>query len=186
MILKEFVKVDYDGARIADIFRPLTFYSDQIKDSFIFSSMSIAGDDRPELLAFVNGGNPEMTWLYLLTNNVTDPFWGWVVNETAVRELAVRRYDDPEAIHHHLNVATKELWYDLVEDSENSGTYYDVGDTGKERIAAVGNFIPVTNYEYELQINESKRNIQSLTSGSFLNYDRMMKQLIKESVDVNK
>ncbi|URC15354.1 baseplate wedge subunit [Paraglaciecola Antarctic GD virus 1] len=186
MILKEFVKVDYDGATLADIFRPLEFYSKQMQDSFVFSDYSIEGDDRPEYLAYSNGGNPELTWLYLHTNQVTDPFWGWVANETAIRELTVRRYDDPNGLHHHIRLSTGEEWFDLVEYPIGTNTYYDAGDTSYERIAAQGVFIPVTNYEYELEENEKKRTIKSLTSGSFLNFDRMMKQVIKESVDVNK
>lgn len=186
MILKEFNKVIYDGARLADIFRPLSFYSDQIIDSFVFSKYAIISDDRPELLAHKNGGNPELTWSYLHTNQVADPFWGWVANETAVRELATRRYSNINDTHHWIESSTGDIWYDLVEDPNTPFVYHDVGDTLFERPVVSGTLLPITNIEFELLENESKRTIENLSSGSFLNFDRMMKQVIKESVDVNK
>jgi hypothetical protein len=186
MILKEFKKVEHDGAKLADIFRPLSFYSNQIKDSFVLSDYTVIGDTRPETLAYLTGGNPELTWLKLHTNQITDPFWGWVANETAIRELSVRRYGDPDGIHHYIDPTTEELRYDLVEFPLGSFTWWDVGDINNTTVQFTGVLIPVTNYEYELTVNEQKRNIKTLTSGSFLNYDRMMKQTIKESVDVNK
>jgi hypothetical protein len=185
MILKEFNKVDYLGSKLADIFRPLAFYSDDIDSSFIFNQYTLRGDQRPESLAYALVGNPELTWVTLHINGVVDPFWGWVNNETDIRKLTIRRYDNADGIHHYTDPQTSDEWFDLVEQPALSSQYYDVGDTSFERVVFAGVLIPVTNYEYEIAENEDKRIIKLLPSQSFLSYNSSMKQVIEGSVDVD-
>tara|TARA_R110000851_G_scaffold78053_3_gene172191 strand:+ start:688 stop:1251 length:564 start_codon:yes stop_codon:yes gene_type:complete len=185
MILKEFEKVDYLGTRIADIFRPLSFYSSEIDSAFVYNQYTLRGNQQSETLAYALGGNPELSWINLHINGVVDPFWGWVNNENDIRKLAIRRYDNADSVHHYIDPQTNDEWYDLVEEPTNSAQYYDIGDTTFTRIVFTGLLIPITNYEYEIEINEGKRNINLLPSQSFLSYDSSMKQVIEGSVDVD-
>ena len=56
-------------------------------------------------------GDPFLDWVVLLTNNITDFYAQWPMNESDLQEMVVKKYGDPESVHHY---ETKEVLYNGV------------------------------------------------------------------------
>ena len=127
-------------------------------------------------------GNPFYDWVIILTNNLINPKFDVPQNEWTLRKMIEHKYGEVDAhsgIHHYETIETKSgqiidglqvlaLEGGLVVDEkfyESPFTYWD----GTQQVTVNGNTIskPVTNYEYETEENEKKRDIYILRKSYF-------------------
>jgi hypothetical protein len=184
MILDKFGSVTYEGYTIPNLFVDLGLSYDQIKHLFIHRQYTIIGAPRPEQLAYSLYGDPNLEWVLLLINGVIDPWHGWIRPDDVIRAYAEKKYADfggADAIHHHVDPVTGDMYYNVVPETgvtffyDGSESYnarikhnsvdpdnikwFNVYDTALEHIQFIGTLIPVTNVEYEMDKNEELRKI---------------------------
>ena len=129
---------------------------------FLFDKYDVPYGDKPEDVAFKFYGDPELHWVILMTNGITDPYHDW---PKSTRQLQM-----------YIN--------DKYGENVNSIKYYYVfqtsGDTEKriEVPSTTAGAISVSNYEYEVDLNEEKRSIDLLRNeylSAFLEeFDRLI------------
>lgn len=85
-------------------------------------------------------GDPTLYWVILNFNNVIDPVADWPLDQYSLDAFIARKYSNPQGIHHYESISTG-----AIVDNSNY-PQYDV--------------IPVTNYEYETNVNDAKRKIK--------------------------
>ena len=122
-------------------------------------------------------GSPFYDWIIILTNNYINPQFSFPVNSETIRKIAEERYGETEAysgIHHYETIEKKSgqtvdgldvlaLKGGLTVDKkfyDSQFTYFN----GTQPVNVNGNTVSkaITNFEYEVEENEKKREIYIL------------------------
>jgi|TARA_B100000900_G_C20559370_1_gene708187 hypothetical protein len=156
IIVKNFFK---KGFLREDIFQNLAF----------FTKYSITGNDRPDNVAFEIYKDSSLDWLVLMSNNIVNIQNEWPISNRDFDELMLEKYGSYDTlfngIHHYKTIEVKDaLGVKIVNaglkvESDYSVTFFDDRAGGMRTVTPT---IPVTNYQYEQDINEGKRNIYLL------------------------
>jgi hypothetical protein len=151
-IVKNFFK---RGKLREDIFANLQF----------FEKYSIIGDERPDNVAFKFYNESTLDWVILLSNNILNIQSEWPLSQNSFDNYVLEKYGDYNILYNGIKYwktteikdsnGTIIIPADLKVDEKFSLQYYDNGEYQEAR-----NFtVPVTNYEYEVELEEKKRNI---------------------------
>jgi len=134
-----------------------------------FSEYTMTDEDRLDYLSYKFYDTSEFDWVILISNNIINSYFDLPVKEADLYEMVVKAYGNPDAIHHYETLQKKNSLGQIVlkaglkvEQSFYNGVYkyYDNGSV----LSVNGNTVsvPVTNYEYELKLNDEKRKIYIL------------------------
>ena len=88
-----------------------------------------------------------------MTNNITDRYYGWPLNEQDFEAYVTNKYDNPGAVHH----------YEITQSSgpQTSNGPFDYSHKIEVNSTTTG-AEAVSNYEYERRLQDEKRNIKLL------------------------
>ena len=114
----------------------------------LFDTYDIRSGETPEELADKLYDDPELHWVILMVNNVTDRYHQWPLNENQFIAHINDKYDNIDAVHH----------YETTQTSGDTTIKIDVGTVNTDYPAATA----ITNYEYELAQENEKRVIRLL------------------------
>lgn len=166
--ISEYVKVKNlfkRGKLRDDIFGNLSF----------FTKYKIIGDDRPDNVAFEIYNDSTLDWLILLSNNIINVQTEWPLSQESFYNFLIEKYGSEESfynVHHYETIEVKNssgttiIPKGLIVNSNFSTTFYDTNL--KETVTKTNISVPVSNYDYEILKEESKRNIFVLKP-SYLN-----------------
>ena len=142
-----------------------------------FTKYKIIGDDRPDNVAYDVYQDETLDWLILLSNNIINVNSQWPLTQNSFHNFLLSKYGSEEAvqdIHHYETIEVKDSFgvtilpagLNLPPDAQLSTrysvTYYDSGlGTNVTRGGSIADLIvsEVTNYVYEVRLEEAKRNI---------------------------
>jgi hypothetical protein len=156
-----------DYVRVKNIFRRAKIRDDFFRNLTVFTKYQIIGDERPEQVAEKVYGSPEYDWVVLTSNNIINVRTEWPMSDYDFEVYLNRKYneDDLNSVHHYETIT----YYDgkgklilpsgKIVDPNFSVTYFDE-EINQTRI--VTPVKTVTNYEYEVGLNDKKRNIYLL------------------------
>jgi len=142
-----------------DIFQNLTF----------FTKYQVMGDDRPDNIAYDLYNDPSLDWVILLSNNIINIQTEWPMPQADLDRYLLEKYGSYEAqeeIHHYETIEVKNstgvviVEEGLTVESDFSVEFYDWMIDSLE--TKQGITTPISNYEYELKIEDDKRNIFAL------------------------
>ena len=142
-----------------DIFQDLTF----------FTKYKVQGDDRPDNIAYSLYEDASLDWVILLSNNIINIQSEWPMPQVDLDRYLLDKYGSYEALHNVHHYETQEIKNSsgvtmvkegLTVESDFSVEFYDwIIDSFETK---QGTAIPITNYEYEMKIEDDKRNIFTL------------------------
>jgi hypothetical protein len=140
-----------------------------------FYSYDVQDDDTPEIVAYKYYGDVNRYWIVLYSNEIMDPQWDWPLSSSKFESNNFSHVD----IHHYEKIITKT--------NRTSGTDFDITTSVEkyeisfEEYLTLNQTVLPTNYsfntgsvdviiqpkavsyyEYEYDLNESKRNIRLL------------------------
>lgn len=133
-------QVTYNGVSICDITHRLDMLKTVMDYETMYYSVNIAENDTPERVAEQYYGNQDYWWIVCAINKVIDPFYDWIMRETEVFAYSEKLYDDINAVHH----------------------YEDANYVQYDEQNAEATLVPVTNLEWEVHLNDKKRQIMLL------------------------
>ena len=146
------------GKLATDIFQNLAF----------FTKYEIEGDDRPDNVSYKVYGDSELDWVVLLANNIINIQSEWPLPQRDFDRYLLDKYgtyDKINATHHYQTKEVKNqggavvVPAELQVESDYSVTYYD-WYLEKEMIKTSSEIVEeVTNYDYEIKIEDKKRSI---------------------------
>lgn len=148
-----------------DIFGDLTF----------FTKYQIVGDDRPDNVAFSVYGDETLDWVILLSNNILNVQTEWPLTQDSFQNFLTNKYGSDEnifGVHHYETIQVTDslgatiVPAGLIVDSNYRVEFYD--SVLQTYVTKTNITVPVTNYDYEMKIENAKRNIFVL-KGSYLN-----------------
>ena len=156
-----------DYITVKNLFKRAKIRTDINNAITAFDYYQILDNQRPEVVASSLYGDPELDWVILITNNITNVRDQWPLNNNDLYNYMIDKYDTEEAlsnIHHYETTEVKDEYDRLVVpsglqvDSNFTVTYTKFNNT----VSTVSPVKQVTNYEYETNINEEKRKIRVL------------------------
>ena len=156
-----------------NISRRIIVREDLEKYTTFFESYSLSEGETPSMIAEVALGDPFLDWVVLMVNNITDFYEQWPRSEADLQDMVVKKYGDPEVVHHY---ETKEVLYNGIvlvkEGIQVNSTYRTVLPDGTTK-GESDSIYPVSNYEHEQYLNELKRIIKVPNRGIV---DRMIQE----------
>jgi hypothetical protein len=156
-----------DYIAVKNLFKKGKIRDDIFQELAFFEKYKISGNDRPDNVAFEVYRDSNLDWVILLANNILNIQSEWPLLQDDFDRYLVEKYGDYNTlyngIHHYETSEIKNSQGVTIVPSgfEVSSpytiSYYDYltslqVDTGN--IA-----VPVTNYDYEIKLEDAKRNI---------------------------
>ena len=156
---------------LPDILRRVKLRSTIKSGGMLFDKYDVKEGEKPEDVAFKWFGDPELHWVILMTNNVTDRYYGWPMNQVQFAEFLTDKYGagSEDAIHH----------YEVTRDSGRTTGQGPSDYSHKVEVNSdADNASSISNREYEEREQDKKRQIQLLDKsllGDFIaEFDRLI------------
>ena len=156
-----------DYVKVKNLFKKGKLRNDIFQDVTVFTKYQITGDDRPDNVAYEVYDNPDLDWVILLSNNIVNIQTEWPLPQNDFDKLLLSRYKTYEnlysGIHHYETTEVTNsqgvviVPAGLYVASDYKTEYYDYY---QDSLVTVQDAVKaVTNYEYEEEQENKKRNI---------------------------
>ena len=158
-----------DYITVKNLFKRGKLRDDIFKDLTFFTKYQVIGDDRPDNIAYKLYNDPSLDWVILLSNNIINIQTEWPMQQYELDRYLLDKYESYEKlneVHHYETIEIKNssgvtiVEEGLTVESDFSVIFYDWMIDSLE--TKQGITTPVTNYEYEMKIEDDKRNIFAL------------------------
>lgn len=132
---------------VPDLMTRVSTFTDMESMLALTDDYTVTNRETPDVVAYNVYGNMELHWVVLYFNKITDLQSQWPLSDEAVKAYAVEKYGDSNIfnVHHYKSL---------------SGHVADL--TWIEAEWGAGQYIQITNYDYEIELNEAKRIIKVL------------------------
>ena len=180
-----------DYITVKNLFKRGNLADDIFQDLTIFTKYEIKGDDRPDNVANKVYQDPDLDWVILLANNIINIQSEWPMPQRDFDRYLLDKYETYEKlneVHHYETLECKNLVGAVVVpkglwvESDYSVTYYDWYAGAEMTKSSSDIVVSVTNYEYEDNLENEKRNIY-LLKPKYLN---IIKDDLKEMMQYKK
>jgi hypothetical protein len=124
-----------------------------IDEASLYDLYDVPEGETPEITALKHFGSTYYHWVVLLTNNVTDRYYGWPLSTNDFEKYLTSKYSNPDAIHH----------YEVTQSSgkttgEGPSDYTHLIEVNSDAAGAQS----VSNRQYEERLQNEKRQIKLL------------------------
>jgi len=166
------IKGDKVRKLLPDILRRVKLRSKIKSGGMLFDKYDVKEGEKPEDIAFKWFGDAELHWVILMTNDVTDRYYGWPMNHAQFAEFLTDKYgDNIDAIHHY-------------EITKSSGRTTGQGPSDYSHLVEVNsdtvNATSISNRQFEERDQDKKRQIQLLNKTFLSNFITEFDRLIAE------
>ena len=180
MYFASFPKIKYDSVGqgnpkiVTNLLRRVAIRTKVKDNTMLYDTYDVKNGETPESIADKLYDNPELHWIVMMVNDITDRYHQWPMMEQQFNTYVNEKYDNPDGIHH----------YEISQDSGETSTKIEVyanealytGDTDFYSSATA-----ITNREYEESEQDKKRKIRLLDPRFVDQFTDEFKRLIKES-----
>ena len=119
--------------------------------------------------------DPELHWIVLLVNDITDRYHQWPMNFSQFNQFIADKYDDVDGTHHYELAQSSGSSTTKIEVYNNSALYSGDNDY-------YGTSTAITNREYEEAQQDIKRKIRLLDPRYVQQFTEEYETLMKESI----
>ena len=157
MYFENFPTIAYDvtGNKIfqtvSDILTRVVARTEVKTRDVLFTKYQIMENETPESVAYDYYGKAEYHWIVLMLNQYYDRYYDWPMTQRNLQAYVINKYSNPDGIHH----------YEISQKSGNTNTKIKVELTDEPSATSV------TNYVYESELNENRKQIK-LLDGTYL------------------
>jgi hypothetical protein len=159
-------------------------------NTLLYYNYDIQEGDTPEIIAHKYYGDMYRYWIVLISNSIMDPQWDWPMTGVIFQDYVHGKYGTTIGdIHHYEKTLTQYDETTLTTTTHTvviSETDYDNLAIGTEFYTLPTGIMSVTttkrsvdNYNYEFELNESKRNIRLLNRDYVTDFENQFKSLMK-------
>jgi hypothetical protein len=171
-----------DTVRVKNLFRRASIREDFFSRFVNFTKYKISGDDRPDNVAEKLYGSADLDWIILVSNNIIDIKNDWPMTEYDLNVYLNDKYSEDQLvkIHHYETIEWRDRNNQLIVPAgqivdENFKVEYLKGN----QIVSVSPIRSVSYFEWEVQKNDDKRNINApktdVVSTMISDFEKMMK-----------
>ena len=131
-----------------DIMSRVRVRANMKKEIVMLDQYDVKENETPEIVADKHHGSPYYHWVVMLINDISDVNHDWVKSTRQLQKYLLSKYTETQlAETHH---------YEISQTSGDTTTKIEVEN------ATYPSASTVTNYEYEVALNEEKRQIDLL------------------------
>jgi hypothetical protein len=187
MYFKNFPTIMYDSVGdgnfkdVKNLLRRVGVRAKVKANTLFYDTYDVKEGETPESIADKLYDDPELHWIVLLVNDVTDRYHQWPMNYSQFNQFIADKYlrsdgtSNVDGTHH----------YELAQSSGNTDTKIEVYNnsalyTGDDD--SYSNATVITNREYEEQQQEIKRQIRLLDPQYVQQFIEEYETLMKESI----
>jgi len=187
MYFKNFPTIMYDSVGdgnfkdVKNLLRRVGVRAKVKANTLFYDTYDVKEGETPESIADKLYDDPELHWIVLLVNDVTDRYHQWPMNYSQFNQFITDKYlrsdgtSNVDGTHH----------YELAQSSGNTDTKIEVYNnsalyTGDDD--SYSNATVITNREYEEQQQEIKRQIRLLDPQYVQQFIEEYETLMKESI----
>ena len=134
----------------------------------VFDTYDLKSGETPELIADKLYNDPELHWVVLMMNDITDRYHQWPLNENQFLAHINDKYSNVDATHH----------YEISQTSGDTTIKIDIGTDNTDHSGATA----ITNYEYEVSQQDKIRKIRLLDPAYIETFVDEYKTLMKASI----
>jgi len=149
------IRNDGNEKVVTDLMVRVKVRSKVLDESTLYDLYDIPEGETPEITALKHFGNSQYHWVILLTNDITDRYYGWPLTTYEFENYMTEKYTNPDGVHH-------------FEITQSSGKIKGEGPSDYSHKIIVNSTVPnataVTNREYEQRIQDQKRQIKLLNA----------------------
>ena len=181
MYFKNFPTIIYDAVGngefkdVKNLLRRVAIRAKVKSNTLLYDTYDVKEGETPESIADKLYDDPELHWIVLLVNDITDRYHQWPMNFSQFNQFITDKYDDVDGTHH----------YELAQSSGNTDTKIEVyndsalyaGDNDY-----YGTATTITNREYEETQQDLKRQIRLLDPRYVQQFTEEYETLMKESI----
>jgi len=181
MYFSSFPKIFYDSNGqgnpkiVTNLLRRVSIRAKVKSNTMLYDTYDVKNGETPESIADKLYDDPQLHWVVLMVNDITDRYHEWPMLEQQFNTFVNEKYDDPDGTHH----------YELAQSSGDTSTKIKVykdsalysGDTDFYSSATT-----VTNREYEQNEQDKKRKIRLLDPRFVDQFVDEYEKLMQESV----
>ena len=176
MYFRNFPLIPYDSEgnlkfkTVTNLLRRVGMRTKLKTNTLLYDTYNVKEGETPEMIAHKLYGDPELHWIILLINEVTDRYHQWPMSLPQFQEYLVDKYDNPDGIHH----------YETLQDSGDTKVKIEVFNEVDDD--AYTGLTPITNREYEENEQDKKRQIRLVDPSFVEQFVDEFKVLMEESV----
>ena len=134
----------------------------------VYDTYDVKEGENPEIIAHKLYGDPELHWVILLVNDITDRYEQWPKTTNQFLAHINNKYSNVDATHH----------YEISQSSGDTTIKIDIGTDNTDYPSATA----ITNYEYEEELENKKRKIKLLDPAYVEDFITEFEELMGESV----
>lgn len=105
----------------------------------VYYEHTIVDGETPEIIADKFYDDADLSWVVMIFNDIFNIYKDWPQDQYTLEQYIYDKYENPYGIHHYVSASTGNI-------------------VGQEHVSY--DRVPVTNYEYEVDLNDSKRTIK--------------------------
>ena len=133
---------------VTDIMSRVRMRSHMKKNVIMLDPYDVQENETPEIIADKHHGSPYYHWVVMLLNDISDINHDWVKSTRQLQKYLLSKYTETQLTEAH--------HYEISQTSGDTTTKIEVENSTYPSASTV------TNYEYEVALNESKRTIDLL------------------------
>ena len=174
MFFENFPIIAYDSVgngeykAVTDLLRRVAIRSKVRSNVLVFDTYDVKQGETPEMLADKLYNDPELHWVILLINDITDRYHQWPMNNNQFLTYLNDKYSNVDATHH----------YEISQVSGDTTIKINIGTDNTEHSGAS----IVTNREYEEERQDELRKIRLLNPIYIESFVAEYQTLMKESI----
>jgi hypothetical protein len=163
---RPFKRITYNGQKAIDITARPRLLSRVQHNPFLFYDYVLKENERPDQIADRYYGDPYMVWLVYLSNQIVDPYYGWLMDYNEFAAHIKKKYGSIEAAQQQI------IWYknNWEEAEDISVERYDSLDMSELKYydpvyGARGQVVAYTRKKIDWTLN-TNRTVKYSTSGT--------------------
>tara|TARA_A100001011_G_scaffold391067_1_gene475762 strand:- start:1636 stop:2163 length:528 start_codon:yes stop_codon:yes gene_type:complete len=174
MYFSEFPVILYDSKEVTNLLRRVAIRSKVKTNVMFFDTYDVKEGETPEIIADKLYDDPQLHWIVLMVNNIVDRYHGWPMSGNQFLDYVNEKYLDsegdpnPSGVHH----------YEIEQSSGDTTVKINIGTDNTDYSSAT----PITNYEYEEEEQNKKRQIRLLDPKFVNDFVDEFKELMQESI----
>ena len=137
-------------------------------NALLFDTYNVKEGQTPEMIADKLYGDPNLHWIVMYVNNITDRYHQWPLTTPQFLAFLNDKYSNPDGLHH----------YEITQTSGDTTVTIDIGTDNTEHSGAT----LITNREFEEKRQDTLRSIRLLDPAYVDQFVEEFENLMGESI----
>ena len=162
-------KGDLNFKDVTNLLRRVGLRTKLKSNTLLYDTYNVKEGETPEMIAHKLYGDPELHWIILLVNEITDRYHQWPMSGIQFLDYLNDKYDNPDGIHHYETTQTSGDTKVKIE------VFNEVDDDAYTGLTLI------TNREYEESEQDKRRKIRLVDPSFVEQFIDEFKKLISET-----